>query len=781
MSGFVHGVSTALRKAILSFTTATLVLSFFPAMSYASTSSIGSENEPISDSFGSEGALESESLPTPLMPSQPETSVQPRLMEDEEASFEEDAFILDRDETLTEVEVVPNGLDDEASMTRRALPGAHVMYRLYNPNSGEHFYTESSAERDTTVQAGWNYEGLGWYAPDSSRSPVYRLYSGTDHHYTMDAAERDMLVGAGWSDEGIGWYSDDAKGIPLYRQFNPNVDPNAATNNSGSHNYTTSKAENDQLVKTGWHAEGIGWYGVDSSAAGVPGSSGSGDPNANKPGSGSQPPTSQAAINEVKKYSYRIMPVNGKLNNIFFVETNNPDPYSFQFSDPASTYKSRNGEVLIRPLPYAYGDVVYTDAATKRIANKGYLFYCYECNTDGGSLDLMANIGYYYENHGNYASYSYGTNYDTGINVNCAVLEDRADYLIRTYTGSSSDFFGKLDAVQSGLTQIALYPKRVRDSSKPNTSGRSCPLLAASPYPELSLNMHVESMYEEGDPLLISSAYGFVLDSLGFPGMIGTVAERLQPNCKVESGSNHYQVNVTYDGSTRTYGGAGTGSTYPIYTAFTSKTFKFDGTDAGYGTNLSLSTLRAKRLEYASKSDAFAQDSLAKLSVTEVGKVVSPGAWIKCAAEGYLGYGTTLCYAACGPSGGAVYASNAWVNGRYVGQNEMYVKNAKFEDHPTAAIILEDVSYTDKKGASHKSSIVYAYNASTDSWRAPWYYFPLGESISSEELKNLPAEFILTRAQVNEMKASGKLDGNTATPPAPKYIYDGTAEPGTPC
>lgn len=141
-----------------------------------------------------------------------------------------------------------------------------TMHRMYNPNSGEHFYTASSAERDALVQVGWNYEGDAWTAPTTSSSPVYRLYSGTDHHYTPDRGEKDALVGVGWSYEGIGWYSDDAKGIPLYRQFNPNVDPSAPTNNSGSHNYTISKAENDHLVSIGWQEEGIGWYGVKAPA-----------------------------------------------------------------------------------------------------------------------------------------------------------------------------------------------------------------------------------------------------------------------------------------------------------------------------------------------------------------------------------------------------------------------------------------------------------------------------------------------------------------------------------
>lgn len=141
--------------------------------------------------------------------------------------------------------------------------GSEEMYRVYNPNSGEHFYTAHAAEKDNLVNVGWTYEGIGWIAPAYSSAPVYRLYSGTDHHYTKDAGERDELVRLGWSDEGIGWYSSDARtDIPLYRQFNPNVNPKARRNNSGSHNYTTSKGENDSLVNLGWHGEGIGWYAI---------------------------------------------------------------------------------------------------------------------------------------------------------------------------------------------------------------------------------------------------------------------------------------------------------------------------------------------------------------------------------------------------------------------------------------------------------------------------------------------------------------------------------------
>jgi hypothetical protein len=133
-----------------------------------------------------------------------------------------------------------------------------AMFRMFNPYTGEHLYTNGRNERNTLVTRGWVYEGIGWIAPTHSSTPVYRLYHPLthDHHYTTGKYEYDTLIRRfGWKGEGVGWYSEDNGGIPLYRQFNPRV-------RIGTHNYTTSKHENDVLVsKYGWVSEGIGWYG----------------------------------------------------------------------------------------------------------------------------------------------------------------------------------------------------------------------------------------------------------------------------------------------------------------------------------------------------------------------------------------------------------------------------------------------------------------------------------------------------------------------------------------
>lgn len=87
-----------------------------------------------------------------------------------------------------------------------------AMYRLYNPNAGDHHYTGSETEKNDLVNPGWKYEGISWYsAPKTSGKPLYRLYNPNctgagAHHYTASTKERDGLVKLGWKYEDIGWY-----------------------------------------------------------------------------------------------------------------------------------------------------------------------------------------------------------------------------------------------------------------------------------------------------------------------------------------------------------------------------------------------------------------------------------------------------------------------------------------------------------------------------------------------------------------------------------------------
>ncbi len=158
---------------------------------------------------------------------------------------------------LKSLDLDTNWLIEEVAMepiTITVQADSVSLYRLYNPNSGEHFYTKNAGEQKYLVSVGWKDEGIGWVAPTSG-AEVYRLYNPNagDHHYTTSVGERDALVKLGWNNEGVCWYSDEEQTTPLYRLYNPNAV-------AGAHHYTTSAGEKNALVKLGWKDEGIGWY-----------------------------------------------------------------------------------------------------------------------------------------------------------------------------------------------------------------------------------------------------------------------------------------------------------------------------------------------------------------------------------------------------------------------------------------------------------------------------------------------------------------------------------------
>ena len=133
------------------------------------------------------------------------------------------------------------------------------VYRLYNPNSGEHVYTMGLTEKNNLVHLGWGYEGVlgtSYYTMPGQtygKVPVYRLYSKNsgEHLYTINTNEVNQLKNYGWVNEGIVFY--DATILPwnqettVERLYNPN---------SGQHFYTANWDERDYLKKIGWKDEG---------------------------------------------------------------------------------------------------------------------------------------------------------------------------------------------------------------------------------------------------------------------------------------------------------------------------------------------------------------------------------------------------------------------------------------------------------------------------------------------------------------------------------------------
>ncbi|MGG5314547.1 peptidoglycan amidohydrolase family protein [Enterococcus sp. AZ072] len=128
------------------------------------------------------------------------------------------------------------------------------IYRVYNPNSGEHLHTMNANERNFLVNLGWRYEGVSMLVTPTGHQ-LHRIYNPNsgEHHYTLNMNEINMLKRAGWRYEGIAWHTP-ATGVSIYRVYNPN------TRGAGAHHYTMDANERDTLIRSGWRNEGISWF-----------------------------------------------------------------------------------------------------------------------------------------------------------------------------------------------------------------------------------------------------------------------------------------------------------------------------------------------------------------------------------------------------------------------------------------------------------------------------------------------------------------------------------------
>ena len=138
------------------------------------------------------------------------------------------------------------------------------VYRMYDPNRGEHFYTKNTSEMQQLINLGWRHEANADFtvvdATDEDAKAVYRVYNNNNggiHFYTDDASEVRVLINAGWSYEGISHYvyknkRNSTKGVEQYRFYNPN-------SKNGEHNWTADTTECNMLRKAGWIDEGVRW------------------------------------------------------------------------------------------------------------------------------------------------------------------------------------------------------------------------------------------------------------------------------------------------------------------------------------------------------------------------------------------------------------------------------------------------------------------------------------------------------------------------------------------
>ena len=144
--------------------------------------------------------------------------------------------------------VVPDPVD----YPPRQIKGDEV-HRLYNPNTGEHFWTSDPDEAESLEGMGWTDEHVAWRSPVVQI--VYRLmnpYSGL-HFWTVDHGEACALIDQGWKWErdAVAFASTSATDNPIYRLYNAST---------AMHMFTANPNERTALIADGWTDEGIAFY-----------------------------------------------------------------------------------------------------------------------------------------------------------------------------------------------------------------------------------------------------------------------------------------------------------------------------------------------------------------------------------------------------------------------------------------------------------------------------------------------------------------------------------------
>ncbi len=491
--------------------------------------------------------------------------------------------------------------------------------------------------------------------------------------------------------------------------------------------------------------------------------------------------------NAVTDYSYEVYPILTPFVYYIYVKTDNPDPLSFRLVDKESRFfgpddKGQIAEWTARSSWYmttecnpgtfyfsnkTFSDVVYENRDTRRVAG-GYIFETRKAFSDGGELVLQRITKR--DDSLLWCKYE-----DTDVKVPCQPLTTYLDYLIDTYIDPSKPLFDNLDALQQALDEIGVYPMGLFDTDKPNRN-HPYPYIASSIYPEHPLMSGCQIYESSSEWLLATEVYPYILSSVSFPGVIWLAAERLEPDVEIRNNPDyHWLIDVTYQGQTKSYGGAGKGNGDSLENRRVEKRFAFDGSAndlAVRGAMQAYYDLLVKYQRIATEDLQAWYDLVSGETYRQTIRATG-GTWIRLAVTTNVAdYGYVI------PLGSGVrQASEAWVDGKYIDNYEHVVYGERFEDHPTADIILHDVSYTDHDGNPHCQDVLYSYDSKTDTWSAGFFYanafwYSLGWTI--------PDELILTREEAEEAIREMNIPVNGIRVPEHGLIYDGKSYPGTP-
>ena len=496
--------------------------------------------------------------------------------------------------------------------------------------------------------------------------------------------------------------------------------------------------------------------------------------------------------------SYEITPIMEPFGDYFYVKTDNLDPDSFRFIDKETKYSS-DGTDEISVSSAVYPDVVYEDSSIYRV-NGGYIFY--GGYTDGGDVCLQIH------------DELNETWIDTDVVYTLPELFDTVDYLVETYATEDS-FFDNMDAVESGFNSICLYSGsyirgevyRAGNNWYMNTS------------PHIDQSLYIDSPYDrKGNVALFASRlYPMRYDSIGFPSVMASVAKKLDETATYKwSETAHYLIDVTCNGETRSYGGAGYGDGQGINLDDICHYFIFSEGE----TEFTLKDNKKLLDSYSSMEIAddvpHEEDELALDKLVDT--VGENGSWVKLIGVASIFGGTYGTYSYLYKEddnysfttddidpgsflywwGSLGYASNMWVDGRYVDSYEKFEPGAKFSDHSTSDIMLTQETlpeitysytsvynsdsgeyerkYKDVKVTNKVRCVIFEYNEDTNTWDAPQYDIA-SELAQAGEIGEEFADMLqLTYDEVVEMG----VDKNSGMLPQSGFLYDDSAAAGTP-
>ena len=149
-------------------------------------------------------------------------------------------------------------IQDLKDMQAKLVEVGHTnLYRVYNPNNGDHYFTIDKNEASHLVNLGWNAEGAPYKVISNNGrrtafgTAIWSVYNpNTGEHLLTEEGEADALAQVGWTKEDVKFYTVQNGSASVVRVYNPNT-------NGPAHLYTDASEANG-LAKIGWSIDNGG-------------------------------------------------------------------------------------------------------------------------------------------------------------------------------------------------------------------------------------------------------------------------------------------------------------------------------------------------------------------------------------------------------------------------------------------------------------------------------------------------------------------------------------------